>query len=178
MFSRFTAVVSDTARTPPTGCQPEKGTTMKKVIAGLALGAMLVVGGSGLAFAADAGSSDASTPAPAAPAAHPRVRALVRFRHNGLEVVLKTLDVSKDDLRAALKGGQTVGQFADAHGSSAQAVIDELVKAGTDAVNQAVSDGKLDATRAQRILTRLPQAASRLVSRQWTGHAATTSVTV
>ena len=85
---------------------------MKKVVATVAMAGAITAGTAGMAFAQD--SSGTSPDQPAATAKnHPRIRLAVR-RHAG-KIVADTLGVSRQDLRAALKSGQTVRQFAGSH---------------------------------------------------------------
>jgi hypothetical protein len=57
-------------------------------------------------------------------ARHPKAAKAVKAE---VEVAAKTIGVTPQDLRTAVKGGQTVAQVAQAHNVSAQTVIDAVV---------------------------------------------------
>jgi hypothetical protein len=65
-------------------------------------------------------------------------------RGAGLETVAEFLGISVDDIRAALEEGQTLADVAADNGSSAQALIDELVAEAEERLDQAIADGRLD----------------------------------
>ena len=59
-----------------------------------------------------------------------------------MKVVTDTLGVSRQDLRTALKGGQTISQYASSLGKDPQAVDDALVNAANTKIDQLVTNGK------------------------------------
>ncbi|MBS1837199.1 MAG: hypothetical protein JST64_05825 [Actinobacteria bacterium] len=59
-----------------------------------------------------------------------------------------TLGMSAADLRTELKAGRTLAQVAQEKGVDPQKVIDALVAQADKRIDQAVSDGTVDATRA------------------------------
>lgn len=69
------------------------------------------------------------------------------------------LGVSSADLRAELKAGKTIAQVAQEKGVPVQTVIDAMVAAANKDIDQAVTDGKLDAAQAA---TRKQQVAERI----------------
>jgi hypothetical protein len=79
-------------------------------------------------------------------------------------VAADTIGVDVETLQQAVRDGQTVGEVAAAHGVSQQAVIDALVAAGNDALDQAVADGRLDEAAAAELRERLPSGAERFVT--------------
>lgn len=100
-----------------------------------------------------------STPPPPGDRPHDGERDGERHgRHHrgaGLDVVAGAIGISVDELKAALQDGSTIGQVADANGSSAGAVISAMVSAATDRIDQAVADGKIDAEKADEIKSNL-----------------------
>ena len=56
--------------------------------------------------------------------------------------------MSRQDLRAALKGGQSVREFA---GENANAVHDALVNAANARIDKAVANGRIDAAKGEEI---------------------------
>lgn len=72
-----------------------------------------------------------------------------------LEVLAEALDVTEEDLQAALEEGQTVPEIIEAEGLSVEAVADDLKDAMVERVEEAVADGKLEEERADVILERL-----------------------
>src|SRR5213592_2185905 len=99
----------------------------KKIAAGVALAGALTVGTAGAAFAADSSSTGTSTPSTPAANSHPRIQA--EFRRGAVKVAADTLRVSRQDLRTALKDGQTISEYATSQGEDPQAVVDALTTA-------------------------------------------------
>lgn len=87
----------------------------------------------------------------------------------GLEVAADVIGVSEADLLAALRDGSTLAEVAEANGVEAEAVSDALVEAATEAIDEAVAAGTLDADRAEdlkaglveRITERVEEGAAR-----------------
>jgi ribosomal protein S20 len=144
----------------------------KKMAAGIALAGALAVGTAGAAFAAD-GSGTASTTAPSSQAAkaHPRLRAAVR--RGTVKVVTDTLGVSRQDLRTALKSGQTLSQYTTSLNKDPQTVVDALTKAANDKIDQLVANGTLKSDRAATIKEKLPSRIDKLMNHQFGQHANT-----
>jgi hypothetical protein len=136
---------------------------MKKLIASVVLTGALVAGGTGAALAADSGSST-TTPSTEASQAHPR---LAHLRRAAFRVVVDTLKVQPSELRDALRGGQTIAQFAQSKGVDPQTVVNALVTAGTTKADQALQAGNITQAQHDKIVAKLPDAASRFVNRQW-----------
>jgi hypothetical protein len=149
----------------------------KKLIAGFALAGTVVLGTTGVAFAADgsgsgSGSSGTSNSATAPAKGHPRLRRMA------LKDVLTLTNSTPQQLRDALKGGQTIGAYADAHGSSRQAVIDDLTSKADAAIDKAVSNHKITQDRANTLKGKVPGAVTKFVDRTWgQGHNAPTQPT-
>ncbi|MCU0267988.1 MAG: hypothetical protein MUF83_05005 [Acidimicrobiales bacterium] len=87
-------------------------------------------------------------------------------RHGGrpFEVAATAIGIDVDDLRAAVEGGQTIAEVAQANGVDPQVVIDALVADLTDHVNQEVADGRHTQAEADTILADAADRASDLVN--------------
>lgn len=68
-----------------------------------------------------------------------------------LSVAAKTIGVSDDDLRSALRSGQSVADVANAHGVDPQTVIDALVADAQQHLADDVSSGRLTQDQADQI---------------------------
>jgi len=141
---------------------------IKKLVAGTALAATLVVGIGGVSYAAD--SSTSSTPAAAAQTAtgaqHPGVAR--RARRAAFKTVLDQTHTSAADLKTALVGGQTVAQYAAAHGSSGQAVHDAVVAKFSAAIEKALTNGKVTQAKADTMTQNLSSCIDTFLNRTWT----------
>ena len=82
----------------------------------------------------------------------------------GLEAVAEAVGVSTDELREALGGGQTIAEVAEANGTDPQDVIDALVAGGTERLDAAVADGRIDQATADEPKETLPERAADLVN--------------
>jgi hypothetical protein len=143
----------------------------KKLAAGIALAGALTVGTAGAAFAADSSGGATTTPSAQAPKGHPAIRA--RVRRGAAKVISDTLGVSRQDLRTALKGGQTISQYAGSLTKDPQTVVDALNKAANDKINQLVTKGTLTPDRATAIKNKLPARIDTLMNHQFGQHAST-----
>jgi hypothetical protein len=142
---------------------------IKKLVAGVALAGALTVGTAGVAFAAD-GSTDTTT-APSAQTAkrHPLLRA--EIRRAGVKIVADTLGVTRQELRDALKGGQTLSQYTTSLGKDPQTVVDALTKAADTKLDQLVADGTITQERADKVKSNLPARIDKLMNHQFGQHA-------
>jgi lipoate-protein ligase A len=86
------------------------------------------------------------------------------FAHLDLDVAAEALGISEDDLRDALRDGQTIAEVAEAQDVDPQAVIDALVADATTRIDEAVADGDLDADEAEEIKADLPERITDLVN--------------
>lgn len=138
---------------------------MKKLLATITAVGVLTLGATGTALATEDGGGGASDQAAASPRTQQAHRA---GRHVAFTVAVKaattTIGVDAAELKAAVKGGQTVGAFAESKGVSAGSVMDAIVEALDDRIDQAVSDGKLPAERATELKERVPRLADRFVN--------------
>lgn len=141
---------------------------IKKLVAGVALAGALTVGTAGVAFAAD-GSSTTTTPSAQA-AKHPGLR--IKIRKAGVKVVTDTLGVSRQQLRDALKGGQTLSQYATSLGKDPQTVVDALTNAANTKLDQLVSDGTITQQRADTVKGKLSARIDKVMNHQFGQHAA------
>jgi DNA-directed RNA polymerase specialized sigma subunit len=82
----------------------------------------------------------------------------------GLEAVAEAVGVSTDELREALGDGQTIAEVAEANGTDPQDVIDALVAGGTERLDAAVADGRIDQATADERRETLPERAADLVN--------------
>jgi hypothetical protein len=141
---------------------------LKKVVAGVALAGALTVGTAGVASAADGGGPGATVDPTGQVSRHPLLR--LRIRHGAVKVVTDTLGVSRQELRDALKGGQTLRQYAASMGKE-QAVIDNLTNAATTKLDQLVANGRIKQERADTIKSKLPDRVNKLMDHQFGQHA-------
>lgn len=140
-----------------------------KLVAGVALAGALTVGTAGVAVAAD-GNGGSSTDPSAQPARrHPGLR--LEVRKAAVKVVTDTLGVSRQDLRTALQGGQTISGYTTSLGQDPQAVVDALTSAATTKLDQLVADGTIKQERADTVTSKLPARIDTLMNRQFGQHA-------
>lgn len=136
--------------------------------------ALALVAGAGSALAAGApgltGAAVAQLPAEATDLSqhrcgpghegHPRLRAMAGLRQAALEY----LGISAEELREQLRSGMSLGEVADAtDGRSRQGVIDALVTATTERIDEAVADGRLSEDRAERMKAGIEERITRIV---------------
>ena len=151
--------------------------TRRTILASAALGATLTLGAVGIGTAvipdlAGAQTSTSSTPAADAGSplkGHPRLRALARQE---FRVAADTIGVPAKDLRDAVKGGQSVAEVAEAHGVSADTVVNAVVGDIDAKLDQAVTNGKITQERADTIKERAPERVTKLVNAHRGDHVA------
>jgi hypothetical protein len=140
-------------------------TTMKKMVASVAVAGSMTAGTVGLASSAYA-ADDGGSGKPAATAGnHPRLRRVVL--HRAAKITADTLGVSVADLRAALKSGQSVNEYIASLGKDPQAVRDALVNAANTALDKAVTNGRIDQARADELKGKVPERVDRLMDRHF-----------
>jgi len=140
---------------------------IKKLVAGVALASSLTIGTAGVAAASD-------SPAPAGdPSAqtgrHPLLRA--RIRRATVKIVTDTLGVSREELRDALRGGQSISEYATSLGKDPQTVVDALTNAANSKLDQLVADGRIKQERADTVKSKLSARIDTLMNRQFGHHA-------
>jgi hypothetical protein len=80
----------------------------------------------------------------------------------------QTLGVTQADLVAELNAGQTLAQVAQAHGSSASALVEAWVTARQAALNQAVTAGQMTQAQADTMLANMRANGENQVNSAWT----------
>ena len=130
----------------------------------------------GLAFVAPAGatasgqSDDWSTSpssraaAPSGDAAGARHRPHRIARRIAARAAAESIGVTIEQLRDAVLGGQTVADFAAAQGADAAAVQADVAGALTDAIDQAVANGRVTEERAASARERVDDVAERFMT--------------
>ena len=121
---------------------------MKKVVATVAMAGAITAGTAGFAYAQDSSGTTPEKPAATAKD-HPRIRLAVR-RHAG-KIVADTLGVSREDLRAALKGGQSINEYTASLGKDPATVKAALVAAADTAIDKAVANGRIDQAKGDEL---------------------------
>jgi hypothetical protein len=139
----------------------------KKIIAPVVVGGVLL-GGVATTGAAYAAAPAASTATPGH-AGKGQLKAWVQahrkeLRKAGLDVSAKSIGISPQELRADLKAGNSIAGVAAQHGVAAQTVINALVSAADNQVNQAVGAHRLTSTQANKIVAKLPGRLAKVVN--------------
>jgi uncharacterized protein YidB (DUF937 family) len=133
--------------------RPIAVTTLAAAALAGALGGALLLGPASADTSTDAaGTTSAGAAASAAPC------------RKGLADVADAIGISADDLRAALRDGQTLAAVAEANGVDPQDVIDVLVENGTARLDAAVAAGRIDQATADERKAGLPERAADLVN--------------
>jgi hypothetical protein len=135
---------------------------MQKLVATVALAGAITVGTAGMAFAADSTGSGSSAATAQTAKRHPVIRK--EIRRDGAKIVLSTLGVSKDDLKAALKSGQSISEYATSLGKDPQAVVTALVNAADAKVDQLVANKTITADRGATIKSKVPDRVNKIVN--------------
>jgi transposase-like protein len=137
---------------------------MKKILAASVVGGLLL-GGTGMAWAATGGGSDPTPSTSAAPGTDPKPAAgRAALARGALKVAADTIHVDQKDLVAELRAGKTIADVANEHHVAPQTVIDAIVNAAKARIATAVQNGKLTQDRADKLEARLPQLADKLVN--------------
>lgn len=89
-----------------------------------------------------------------------------------LETAAGVIGVEVEALSDALRDGQTIGEVAEANGSSVAAVIEALVAEANAKLDQAVADEKLTAERAEEIRAETPDRIEAMVNGEFEGRQA------
>jgi len=84
----------------------------------------------------------------------------------GLETAADALGVTESELLSALEDGQSIADVAEQRGGDVQEVVDTLVAAATERLDQAVEDGRVDEDRAEEIKAALPDRIAAMVERE------------
>jgi ribosomal protein S20 len=122
---------------------------MKKVLASMTVAGLLVAGSVSAAGAAGPGG--------------PGGRG-----HGGIRVAgqaaATTIGVTPQDLRSEVRGGKTIAQVATEHGVDPNTVVNAIVTAVTQQIDQKAAAGSIDANRAEQAKQKLPDFANRFVN--------------
>ena len=84
----------------------------------------------------------------------------------GLETAADALGVTESELLSALEDGQSMADVAEEQGVDVQEVVDALVAAATERLDQAVEDGRVDEDRAEEMKAALPERIAAMVERE------------
>ena len=85
----------------------------------------------------------------------------------GLEAAAETLDLSEDELRSALRDGDSLAEIADEQGVAVDDLVTALVAAAEERLAEAVEDGRITQERADEIAAVLPERVAEAVERTW-----------
>ena len=121
---------------------------MKKLVATVAVAGLLVAGGASVAAAAGPGQGGRG---------HGAIRAAG-------QTAASTIGISPDELRSEIRSGKTVAKVATDHGVDPNNVVNAIVAALTQEIDQKAAAGTIDANRAAQAKQKLPNAASRFVN--------------
>jgi prolyl-tRNA editing enzyme YbaK/EbsC (Cys-tRNA(Pro) deacylase) len=135
---------------------------ISRPIAVATLAATALAGGLGGVLMLGPASADSTNTA--AGTASGRGAATAAPCREGLADLAEVIGISTDDLRAALRDGQTLAQVAEANGVDPQQVVDVLVANGTERLDAAVAAGRIDQATADERKASLPDRAADLVN--------------
>jgi len=131
---------------------------MKKLVAAVTVAGVLLAGGSA-AYAQSDGTAGSGASGGAAQQGR---------RGHGARLALQTaattIGVSPQDLAGQIRGGKTVAAVATEHSVDPGSVVNAVVAALTQRIDQAAAQGKIDANRAEQAKQRLPDIANRFVN--------------
>jgi uncharacterized protein (DUF433 family) len=128
---------------------------MKKLLTATTVAVALVLAPTA---ATVAGAADSPTPSATTDGHRPFRRAA-----QAAGVVAGAIGISRHDLVAALRSGKSVADVAKDHGVDPQAVVDALVHAVDQRIDQAVTSGRLDADRAATLKDKVEARVTKLV---------------
>jgi uncharacterized protein (DUF433 family) len=131
---------------------------MKKLVAAVTVAGVLLAGGSA-AWAQTGGSGGSGASGGAAQQGR---------RGHGVRLALQTaattIGVSPQDLAGEVRGGKTVAAVASEHSVDPASVVNAVVAALTQRIDEAAAQGKIDANRAEQAKQKLPDLANRFVN--------------
>lgn len=120
---------------------------MKKLVAAVAVAGLLVAGGASVAAAA--------------PGQGGRGHAALRAAG---QTAATAIGISPEELRNEIRGGKTIAQVATDHGVDPNTVVNAIVTALTQEIDQKAAAGTIDANRAAQAKQKLPDVANRFVN--------------
>ena len=124
---------------------------MKKLVAAVAVAGLLVAGGASVAAAAGPGQGGQGG------RGHAAIRAAGQS-------AAATIGISPEELRSQIRSGKTVAQIATDHGVDPKTVVNAIVTALTQEIDQKAAAGTIDANRAAQAKQKLPDVANRFVN--------------
>ena len=142
---------------------------ISRPIAVTTLAATALAGGLGGALLLGPASADSTNTA--ASTASARGAAIAAPCREGLADLADVIGISTDDLRAALRDGQTLAQVAEANGVDPQQVVAVMVAKGTERLDAAVAAGRIDQATADDRKASLPDRGADLVNDELERHA-------
>ena len=83
----------------------------------------------------------------------------------GLDAAAEVLGMTANEVRDALRDGTSLGALADQQGVDRQSLVDALVAAATERINEAVADGRLTQEQADERIAELPDRVTELLDR-------------
>jgi hypothetical protein len=86
------------------------------------------------------------------------------FRGQVADAIENATGLSRDEILAQLRDGQTFNEILVANNIDPQVVIDAVTAVVTDDLNQAVADGRITQKRADQVLANLPDNLDRLMN--------------
>jgi cell division FtsZ-interacting protein ZapD len=135
---------------------------ISRPIAVMTLAATALAGGLGGALLLGPASADSTNTAASTAPGH-AVATAAQCR-GGLADLAEAIGISTDDLRAALRDGQTLAEVAEANDVDPQQLVDVLVANGTERLDSAVAAGRIDQATADERKASLPDRAADLVN--------------
>mgnify|MGYP000097613173 CR=1 FL=1 len=75
--------------------------------------------------------------------------------HGMIGEILDKLEISLEDLKARISGGESLNEIAEEAGIDMNAIHEERIQAQLEKVDQALADGKITESQAERIRDRL-----------------------
>jgi urease gamma subunit len=141
---------------------------ISRPIAVMTLAATALAGGLGGALLLGPASADSTNTAADTASGH-AVATAAKCR-GGLADVAEAIGISTDDLRAALRDGQTLAEVAEANDADPQQLVDLLVANGTERLDAAVAAGRIDQATADERKASLPDRSADLVNGELERH--------
>jgi cell division FtsZ-interacting protein ZapD len=141
---------------------------ISRPIAVMTLAATALAGGLGGALLLGPASADSTNTAADTASGH-AVATAAQCR-GGLADVAEAIGISTDDLRAALRDGQTLAEVAEANDADPQQLVDLLVANGTERLDAAVAAARIDQATADERKASLPDRSADLVNGELERH--------
>jgi chorismate mutase len=141
---------------------------ISRPIAVMTLAATALAGGLGGALLLGPASADSTNTAASTASGH-AVATAAQCR-GGLADLAEATGISTDDLRSALRDGQTLAEVAEANDVDPQQLVDLLVANGTQRLDAAVAAGRIDQATADERKASLPDRAADLVNGELERH--------